>query len=322
MIFLIEQDGGQTSYYSKKKRPVRSRRRETGFLIAAGGNELIALLRYVPSLYIKLFEHHPFAMLTITAEGRPLMANAQARILLEAGSDGSAASALLADRRLLEKLAEHKSFVGLNISVYQGGRRREYQIDSSLVSGLFRAVFLLSVQDVTASRRHLRKLRHQATRDSLTGVLNRGAFLEKLESAIILAEQQKHTLAVLFIDIDEFKKMNTAYGHEGGDAVLAGVARIIARIVGRKGAVGRLGGDELAVFMHPVPSYTIISGALLDLTHAIRAMDISYRGQTIRVEASYGASLYAENGEDAATLLNRADKAMYRMKEVPLLTNP
>jgi diguanylate cyclase (GGDEF)-like protein len=123
---------------------------------------------------------------------------------------------------------------------------------------------------------------------------------------------------VLYIDVDEFKEINTAYGHEGGDAVLAGVARIIARIVGRKGAVGRLGGDELAVFMHPVPSYTEISGTLLELTNAIRAMDIPYKGQTIRVEASFGASLYAENSEDAATLLNRADKAMYRMKEVPL----
>ncbi len=99
---------------------------------------------------------------------------------------------------------------------------------------------------------------------------------------------------------------------------MAGVARIIARIIGRKGAVGRLGGDELAVFMHPVPSYTEISGTLPELANAIRAMDISYKGQTIRVEASFGASLYAENGEDAATLLNRADKAMYRMKEVPL----
>jgi diguanylate cyclase (GGDEF)-like protein len=282
---------------------------------------LIALLRYVPSLYIKLFEHHPFAMLTVTAEGRPLMANAQARVLLEAGSDGSAASALLTNRRLLEKLAEHKSFGGLHISVYQAGRRREFRIDSSFIRGLFRPVFLLSVEDVTASSRHLRKLRHQATRDSLTGVLNRGAFLENLGAAIVLARQQKHTLAVVFIDIDEFKEINTAYGHEGGDAVLAGVARIIARIVGRKGAVGRLGGDELAVFMHPVPSYTEISGTLLDLTHAIRAMDISYKGQTIRVEASYGASLYAENGEDAASLLNRADKAMYRMKEAPFLTN-
>lgn len=319
MIFLIERDGGQTSYYSKEEEagPLQTEGDRLP-LYAAGGNELIALLRYVPSLYIKLFEHHPFAMLTITAEGRPLLANAQARVLLEAGSDGSAASALLADRRLLEKLADHKSFAGLNISVYQGGKRREFRIDSSLIRGLFRPVFLLSVQDVTASNRHLRKLRHQATRDSLTGVLNRGAFLKKLEAAIVLAEQQRYTLAVLYIDIDEFKEMNTAYGHEGGDAVLAGVARIIARIVGRKGAVGRLGGDELAVFMHPVPSYTEISGTLLDLTQAIRAIDIPHKGQTIRVEASYGASLYAENGEDASTLLNRADKAMYRMKEVPL----
>ncbi|MFM9330434.1 GGDEF domain-containing protein [Paenibacillus mesotrionivorans] len=279
---------------------------------------MIALLRYVPSLYIKLFEHHPFAMLTITAKGRPLLANAQARALLEAGRDGTAASALLENSRLLEKLAENKSFGGLDISVYQAGRRREFRIDSSLIRGLFRPVFLLSVQDVTASSRHLRRLRHQATRDSLTGVWNRGAFLEKLEAAIVLAEQEGYTLAVLYIDVDEFKEINTAYGHEGGDAVLAGVARIIARIVGRKGAVGRLGGDELAVFMHPVPSYTEISGTLLELTNAIRAMDIPYKGQTIRVEASFGASLYAENSEDAATLLNRADKAMYRMKEVPL----
>lgn len=276
---------------------------------------MIALLLFVPCLYIKLFQHHPFAMLVVTADGRVVMANAEARALLEGGAGQT--GSLLDNRRVRERLAENRSFRDLHFSHYRDGRRQEYRGDSQFIRGLFRPVFLLSIQDMTDSNRQLRKLRYQATRDFLTRMLNRGAFLERLEAAISQAEQRGLTLAVLYIDIDDFRGINTAYGHEGGDAVLAGVARVIARIVGRKGMVGRLGGDELAVFMHPVPSYTEISGILLELADAIRAMDIPYKDQIIRVEASYGVSLYAENGEDAPALLSRADKALFRMKQLP-----
>ncbi|MNN69068.1 GGDEF domain protein [compost metagenome] len=70
--------------------------------------------------------------------------------------------------------------------------------------------------------------------------------------------------------------------------------------------------------MHPASSYSAISETILRLAGAIRAMDIPYKGRIIRAEASYGATLYSENGESAASMLNRADKAMYQMKDQPL----
>lgn len=270
-------------------------------------------LHFSPFLYARIFEHAPFALLTVTGDGRLLKANRQAIALL----DSLAEPSLLKNSRLLQKLAEGQPFHKLNISVFQSGRRREFRVEGSPVRSLFRSIFLLSIQDTTAANRYLRKLSYRASRDSLTGLLNRGTFLEQLNVSITQAEKQGGTLTVLYIDINDFKKINSTYGHEAGDAVLSGIARIIARIVGRRGAVGRLGGDELAVFMHPVPSYSTISETVLHLANTIRAIDIPYKEQLIRVEASYGATLYSEHGETAAAILSRADKAMYRMKGEP-----
>ncbi|WP_181592760.1 GGDEF domain-containing protein [Paenibacillus sp. YN15] len=268
------------------------------------------LLHFSPFLYARIFEQAPFALLTVTGDGRLLKANRQAIALL----DSLAEPSLLKNRRLLQKLADGQTFNRLNISVFQSGRRREFRVEGSPIRSLFRSMFLLSVEDTTAANRYLRKLSYRASRDSLTGLLNRGAFLEQLDFSIARAEKQGGTLTVLYIDINDFKRINSAYGHEAGDAVLSGIARIIARIVGRRGTVGRLGGDELAVFMYPVPSYSAISEIVLQLANTIRAVDIPYKEHLIRVEASYGATLYSEYGETAAAILSRADKAMYRMK--------
>lgn len=277
-------------------------------------NELSVLLHFSPFLYARIFEQAPFALLTVTGDGRLLKANRQAIALL----DSLAEPSLLKNRRLLQKLADGQTFNRLNISVFQSGRRREFRVEGSPIRSLFRSMFLLSVEDTTAANRYLRKLSYRASRDSLTGLLNRGAFLEQLDFSIARAEKQGGTLTVLYIDINDFKGINSAYGHEAGDAVLTGISRTIARIVGRRGTVGRLGGDELAVCMHPVPSYSVISETVLQLANTIRAIDIPYKEQIIRVEASYGATLYSEHGETAAAILSRADKAMYRMKGGPL----
>ncbi|MDF2938742.1 MAG: putative signal transduction protein containing a rane domain, an and a domain [Paenibacillaceae bacterium] len=278
---------------------------------------MIALLYAAPFLNAKLFEHNPLALLTVTGSGRLLKANLQAKELLSTGADGMFCPAILENSLLRQRLDAGQPFRELNISVYQSGRRREFLVEGSLIKSLFRSIFLLSLQDTTAANRNLRKLRYRASRDSLTGLLNRGAFLGKLDCSIVQADKQDEILMVMYIDINDFKEINSAHGHEAGDTVLTGVSRLIARIVGRKGVVGRLGGDELAVFMNPAPSYPAFGDTVVQLAEAIRSMDIPYKGQIIKTGASYGASLSIGAGENAAAILSRADKAMYRMKDGP-----
>lgn len=271
-----------------------------------------ASARFSPFFYAKIFEESPAAMLLVTCEGIILKVNRQARLLLE--SDARC-SFIPGDPRVMEKIKDCREFRQLNISVHQSGRRREYRIDGCPIQGRFRPSVLLTFQDITDSQRLLKQLAYQASHDSLTGALDRRAFMEKLNATIAEAVSRSYTLLVLYVDINGFKQINSAYGHEGGDTALVFTVQTIAKTIGKKGVVGRLGGDEFAVCMHAVPSYSAISEIILKLTSSIRLMEVPYKGQLIPVRASYGASLYSENGEDAAAMLNRADQAMYRMKE-------
>lgn len=264
--------------------------------------------------YAKIFEHNPFAMLAVTCEGRLLKANRQARHLLASFAGATSGSGILTNPSLLQKLAEFQIFRDLVISAYPAGRRRVFRVEGSPIRRKFRSFILLTVQDITVSNLHLKKLTYRASHDALTGALDRGTFLEKLNLSIKQASQQGLTLMVLYVDINQFKEINSVHGHAAGDAVLVHTVKTMIRIIGKKGIVCRLGGDEFAVCMHPVSSYSEISEHILRLTSSIRYMEVPFREHQIGVKASYGASMYSENGEDANAMLERGDRAMFLMK--------
>ncbi|MDF2925059.1 MAG: diguanylate cyclase/phosphodiesterase [Paenibacillaceae bacterium] len=264
--------------------------------------------------YEKLFEQNPVAMMTVTGEGLILSANLQARHLLESEPFKPADSLILDNPLIMQKLKDYREFHGLDISLCQAGLRREYRIDGRPVGGRFRSVVLLTIVDITASSRKLKQLAYRASHDSLTGALNRRAFLEKVEMTVNEADKLSHTLMVVYIDIDDFKRINSEYGYEGGDRVLVSIAGSLTGVIGKRGVVGRVGGDEFAVCMNAVPSYSEISEIILKLTALIRCIEVPYKEHMIPVSASYGASLYSENGESASAIVERADKAMHYMQ--------
>jgi len=179
---------------------------------------------------------------------------------------------------------------------------------------------ILRLQDVTARELEDQRLRRQVTRygelahrDSLTGLANRRRFEDLLHEAVGTADRTGERLAVMFLDLDGFKAINDTLGHAAGDQVLCQVAARLQLAVRRPDTVSRLGGDEFAVLLREVPGCTVVLELGERLLAAICA-PIALTDGPATLGASIGISLFPEHGLDGATLLRRADEAMYAVK--------
>jgi diguanylate cyclase (GGDEF)-like protein/PAS domain S-box-containing protein len=163
--------------------------------------------------------------------------------------------------------------------------------------------------DITAERELQEQLRLQALFDPLTGLANRAFFHEQLEHAISIRTENEPGTAVVFIDLDQFKQINDAYGHSVGDEVLAILGARLKTVIRAGDSVARLGGDEFAVLLTSVREAAepaIVAERLLEQITA----PIDVAGRHLSLTASIGIAL----GSSGAELLKQADAAMYRAK--------
>ncbi len=159
----------------------------------------------------------------------------------------------------------------------------------------------------------LTRVQHQMLHDHLTGLPNRTLFEVRLRDALARAEVAQSSLAVLFLDLDGFKRVNDTLGHDAGDELLMQVATRFTAAVRADETVARLGGDEFVAVIGPLQGlHDALSAAQRFLLALDRPFDL--RGQTVQVSASIGVSVYPEDGTDAASLQRRADEAMYQVK--------
>jgi diguanylate cyclase (GGDEF)-like protein len=154
------------------------------------------------------------------------------------------------------------------------------------------------------------QLRYQASHDALTQLANRTLFGERVDAA--LGTEPGDALAVLLVDLDDFKTVNDTLGHDMGDALLAAVARRIQNCVRPEDTVSRLGGDEFAVLLRNTGAHAVdsIAGRILESLTRPLVVD----GYQLLVQASIGVAI-AQPGDDSGTLLRNADIAMYAGKE-------
>jgi diguanylate cyclase len=155
-----------------------------------------------------------------------------------------------------------------------------------------------------------------ATRDPLTGLMNRRSLTERLEHAMAMAARHKQKLALLFIDLDKFKSINDMLGHDAGDHLLLQVSERISGAVRESDIVARLGGDEFVVLMEGLPSYQAASEVGKKIVAAIDAC-FHVHGQRVKTSASVGISLYPQDGATTNSLMRNADLAMYHAKKEP-----
>jgi diguanylate cyclase (GGDEF)-like protein len=159
----------------------------------------------------------------------------------------------------------------------------------------------------------LGELAHSSQHDPLTDLPNRLLLLDRFETAIAAARRHETRIAVLFVDLDGFKKINDTLGHGIGDQVLQLVARRLQSAVRDSDTVARYGGEEFLVLLPEISQAAdaaVIAGKLL----AAIAAPSRIGEHRLDLSASIGITIYPEDGEDATTLINRADAAMYRSK--------
>ena len=172
---------------------------------------------------------------------------------------------------------------------------------------------LALVSDITAQREASGRIWQQANFDQVTGLPNRHMFLDRLQNETRRAKREGTCLALLFIDLDNFKQVNDGLGHEKGDALLRQAARRISERVRATDTVARLGGDEFTVILAGVGQLAGIERVVQELVMAL-AMPFALDDDSAQVSASVGVALYPADAEAAEILLRHADQAMYAAK--------
>jgi diguanylate cyclase (GGDEF)-like protein/PAS domain S-box-containing protein len=171
------------------------------------------------------------------------------------------------------------------------------------------------------------EMRHQALHDSLTGLPNRTLLADRAAQAIRASRRHHCSVALLLMDLDRFKEINDTLGHNVGDAVLRQVGERVAAVIRAEDTVARLGGDEFAVVLpgiHGAEDAKAVGAKILAALEAPFHLPVSSDGGrseraealALHLEASIGIALAPEHGGDATALLQRADIAMYRAKEL------
>ncbi|HSR36448.1 MAG TPA: EAL domain-containing protein, partial [Desulfurivibrionaceae bacterium] len=168
--------------------------------------------------------------------------------------------------------------------------------------------------DMTAIKVHEERLRYQAHHDALTTLPNRVLFRERLGLAMGYAQRHESKLALLFLDLDNFKRINDSLGHTVGDLILKEVAVRLKHCVREKDTVARHGGDEFIVLLEGVEHENDAIHAARRITEAIEPPFVLQEHE-LYLSASIGIAYYPEDGSDHETLIRNADTAMYRAKE-------
>jgi len=167
------------------------------------------------------------------------------------------------------------------------------------------------ITELKAVQRHLETL---ANIDALTGLPNRNLFYDRLRHGIDKAQRSGRQLAVMFVDLDNFKQINDTLGHDAGDTILKEAAQRLEHSVRAVDTVARLGGDEFTVLLEEIPESTVIAETAQRINQMLY-LPVSIGEHSVEISGSIGISVYPDDGTDYSTLLKNADTAMYKAKQ-------
>lgn len=158
------------------------------------------------------------------------------------------------------------------------------------------------------------RMQHMATHDALTGLANRTLLMDRLQQALVAGARNQQVIAVLFIDLDNFKQINDTLGHDAGDDVLRHVGAKVSLLLRKSDTLSRMGGDEFVLLL---PAIGRKEDAMVIAEKIIASLSetIEVGGVNFAITPSIGISSFPSDGDDAQTLLKNADIAMYRAKE-------
>jgi diguanylate cyclase (GGDEF)-like protein/PAS domain S-box-containing protein len=183
------------------------------------------------------------------------------------------------------------------------------RIESAEFSGT-----IAMVQDVTERKRLEAELAHSARHDVLTGLANRALLRERAAAVLDPSNERRDAVALLFIDLDDFKTVNDSLGHAEGDRLLREIAHRLGEVTRGTDTVARLGGDEFAILLEDAPTADLALDAAAHVLTALRR-PVALRGAEVVVGGSIGVARAADS-EGVDALLRNADVAMYRAKQI------
>lgn len=168
-------------------------------------------------------------------------------------------------------------------------------------------------RDITKRKNETERLEHLAHYDQLTKVPNRYLLLDRLTHLITQAERNENRFALLFIDIDKFKRINDEKGHIFGDKVLIEVALRLKNSIRNSDTLARFGGDEFIILLENISDKHDASRMIETLAQALKK-EFLINGEKVEILCSIGTSIFPDDGTTTDDLINTADKAMYQTK--------
>lgn len=290
------------------------------------GDVLLTRERVAHSLYRSLVEHGSEAHVVIGPDGAVVFASSNIRDILGVDPDHLDEQAGLVDlargrdrRRVLQLYSRVRATPGARGALEVSARRPDGTdcyvairavnlLESPEVGGV-----LFTLRDITPRKTFETEIRHLAYYDALTGLPNRRFFVEQGTKALSLARRNREALAVFYLDVDHFKRVNDTLGHERGDRVLKQIATGLTEILRDSDVVGRLGGDEFAVVLTELRDVESAGRVAHRVLQHLPRKEVD-GGHEIPVGVSIGVAVYPEDGEGLEALLAAADAAMYEAK--------
>lgn len=271
---------------------------------------------------IAALEVVPFAMLIADATGAALAVNSKWTDLSGLGRSNSLGAGWLS---VLDPDARHRLRDDVvRVAAGDSGSTVDYQLGSDLnrrwarwwisrheLEGM--ALVAIGVADVDDDYTRQANLYHLATHDSLTGLINRSHFIECLDQALRRSQRASRHVAVVYVDLDGFKRVNDRGGHSLGDRVLYAIAARLRHAVRSADMVARIGGDEFAVLCEGLGAADQADVVARRIALALQE-SVDLDGERWSVAASVGAAVDRGDPDNAEELVDRADRAMYSVK--------
>ncbi len=177
-----------------------------------------------------------------------------------------------------------------------------------------RRLYIAVLRDITERKRAQARLVYLANFDELTGLPNRTLFRDRLRQAVVRAKREEHLVALVFFDLDQFKKINDTLGHHAGDQLLLGASKRLQETIRELDTVARLGGDEFMVILEGIRHVDEVTNIVTKMLTALER-PFMIEGQEAFVGASAGIAIYPFDDSDIDNLVKNADVAMFRAKE-------
>ncbi len=285
-------------------------------------------LEHAELRYRHIFEHASEGIFQTTREGQYLAANpALARIYGYATPQALMADLSDIEHRLYVRAGRREVFhrlmkaqgqvLNFESEVFRRDGSRIWISENAHIVLSPQGEFLCyegTVQDITERRRYQEQLERQANHDQLTGLPNRVLLGDRIAQGIAQASRQGYFLALVFMDLDNFKYINDSLGHAAGDELLKVVAQRLTGCLRSSDTVARLGGDEFVLVINDHYRTSSVISLLERVLNDI-GRPVTLNGREFHVGASLGVAMYPSDGDDAQILLKHADVAMYAAKD-------